>query len=43
MTVRMMSALYNVYDKEPLMDRVKEFLARDEPSAVSDEPAISHQ
>jgi len=35
--VRMMSALYNVYDKQPLMDRVKEFLARDEdePSAKS--------
>jgi 4-hydroxyphenylacetate 3-monooxygenase len=32
--VRMMSALYNVYDKEPLMEGVRAFLARDdEPSA----------
>jgi aromatic ring hydroxylase len=32
--VRMMSALYNVYDKEPLMQRVRAFLARDDaPSA----------
>jgi hypothetical protein len=30
----MMSALYNVYDKEPLMQRVRAFLARDDaPSA----------
>jgi 4-hydroxyphenylacetate 3-monooxygenase len=36
--VRMMSALYNVYDKEPLMDRVRAFLAHDEPAAVSDQP-----
>jgi catechol 2,3-dioxygenase-like lactoylglutathione lyase family enzyme len=28
--VRMMSALYNVYDKEPLMERVRAFLARDD-------------
>jgi 4-hydroxyphenylacetate 3-monooxygenase len=26
--VRLASALYNIYDKQPLMDRVQEFLAR---------------
>jgi hypothetical protein len=32
----MMSALYNVYDKEPLMDRVRAFLARDDgPLAIT--------
>jgi hypothetical protein len=31
-----LSALYNVYDKEPLMDRVRAFLARaDEPPSSS--------
>jgi 4-hydroxyphenylacetate 3-monooxygenase len=28
--IRMMSALYNVYDKEPLMERVRAFLDRDD-------------
>ena len=28
--VRMASALYNVYDKEPLMERVRQFLGREE-------------
>ena len=38
--VRMMNALYNVYDKEPLMDRVRAFLARDdEPSSSSPQPS----
>lgn len=28
--VRLASALYNIYDKQPLMDQVREFLAREE-------------
>ena len=28
--VRMASALYGIYDKEPLMERVRQFLARAE-------------
>src|SRR3989441_13268117 len=28
--VRMASALYNIYDKQPVMDRVRAFLARTE-------------
>jgi 4-hydroxyphenylacetate 3-monooxygenase len=28
--VRLASALYNIYEKQPVMDRVRQFLAREE-------------